>query len=246
MKNKEIEEIEKENPIQGNTQEDNFIFNISSDIDSQREAPFEAGIKKAVLKTVLLIDTEIKKGENKGTFTKVLNLKFQSLDDSQRYFTHKIFTPTFPNKNTLPKDLEAVKKNLETLSSNIKHIIEAYIPYTEEISKKYFSNISSGINLLENFQSCLQNEGINETPIYTNIPVYLKISYTKNGGNNLSFPYRYPFIEKIRVVNNIPLTSTLTINPEYDLLSPNTAKKASEETRFFSPEDPNKDKEVTW
>ena len=178
-------------------------FGITKDTKSNNVVPFQPTELKPITSGYLIevkADTRTLKDESTKN---VLAFKFTDTE-KKRFHTHLEWE--------LDENDAKFDSKLETMQSKIKHIYEAYKPFPENGIGGKAKNI---IEFFEEVAKAFNESGENNTPIYTNKPVWIKVAYSLSypkGG--LQIPYSPNFIEPL-VQGKM---TTLAINKKYETI----------------------------
>ena len=179
-------------------------------------------IQAGITENVLLKDVTYDHLKTDGTGQKVLRFVFA--DSNGATFTHIEFPIDYDSRLQAAKgwskskdDAERyVKQEFQSQGERIKHILSCYIPKDKCVfHAQTFEEFANGIIKL-----------LGQT--YNNVPVRIKTIYKKNSAYT-TFPKRAvaPFIQ------NMSEVSRLTINPEWDNVTPPVPDTVESHTSVF-------------
>lgn len=201
-------------------------LSINADVKSSQTKTFLPKIRVGYLKNVYTEEVEIKSGVRKGTKQLSLCFEFREVEDSDRIYVHRMLPPEIKSEEDGKTAFEKYKASHETLTGNIKHIIEVYVKFSNVQDR--FQNLATYEILFNTVVDVLKNQTRdgkgkitpNGHPLYLTennkyITVWMKMVFQRNS-SYISFPYSFDFIE--RVVEN--KQHNLKWNPQYDFDEP--------------------------
>lgn len=152
---------------------------------------------------------------NVGFLTKVIVEEIEKKDQSKTnalvfYFTDEKNERSHREVEWILDETDAkFTDKLNALQSRIKHIYEEFAPFPKggigtkaKDMLEFLKEIEIAFNINKDGKA-----------IFTNIPIWIKLTYWKG---NLKFPYSPNFIEKVKVIGDKRKETLLTVNPKYD------------------------------
>ncbi len=178
-------------------------FGITEETKSKNLVPFNVSTQHPI---------------NQGLLTKVALEEVKKKDETTTHALMFYFEDASKERNhretewLLDETDAKFTGKLEALQSRIKHIYEEFAPFPKD-------GIGTGSATVMDFYKAIEiafnTNGKDGSPIYTNVPVYIKLTWYKG---NLKFPYSPNFIEKIRKDGEKLKPTNLVINPKYDVM----------------------------
>jgi hypothetical protein len=229
---------EFQEPIVEEAFEDGFEagdFEIGEEVSGTRFGSFHPPIKdtngqydfpKAYLVDVSVKEVEIKKGDKIGQKANILNFTFAdapTLEKAKVRFVHS----EWQIDNVKSED---GAKMFDGMKNRIKHLFETFLPNSQVVLGTGARSFVGWFNIIENQ---FKTSKANNTPIYSNIPVYVFVTFQKKGGN-VQFPLFPNFIE-LAVAGKKPIT--FTVNTKYHQITPKASAGAANMALDISPSD---------